>query len=109
LQVRVLPGPPAFAREASEGCHAEAHRAKAGWARELRQGKPTGDPPKQKISKTTPCTVAKGRSHQPFFLPRKRFDMSGKSAVLPHRRADREFVDRTADRFGANTLQKSES
>jgi hypothetical protein len=31
--------------------------------------------------------------------------MSGKSAVLPHRRADREFVDRTADRFGANTLQ----
>jgi hypothetical protein len=30
LQVRVLPGPPAFAREASEGCHAEAQRAKAG-------------------------------------------------------------------------------
>jgi hypothetical protein len=61
--------------------------------------------PKQKISKTTLCTVAKARSHQPFFLPRKRFDMSGKSAVRPHRRADREFVDRTADRFGANTLQ----
>ena len=32
---------PAFAREASEGCHAEAHRAKAGCAaRELRLGKP---------------------------------------------------------------------
>ena len=30
---------PAFAREASEGCHAEAHRAKAGCAvRELRPG-----------------------------------------------------------------------
>src|SRR6266704_2866491 len=26
LQVRVLPGPPAFAREASEGCRAEASR-----------------------------------------------------------------------------------
>jgi hypothetical protein len=25
-----LPGPPAFAREASEGCRAEARRAKAG-------------------------------------------------------------------------------
>ena len=33
---------PAFAREASEGCHAEAHRAKAGCAvRELRLGKPS--------------------------------------------------------------------
>jgi hypothetical protein len=41
LQVRVLPGPPAFAREASEGCRAKAHRAKAGRAaRELRLGKP---------------------------------------------------------------------
>jgi hypothetical protein len=40
LQVRVLPGPPAFAREAREGCRAGAHRAKAGWARELRLGKP---------------------------------------------------------------------
>jgi hypothetical protein len=41
LQVRVLPGPPAFAREASEGCRrAEARRAKAGRSRELRLGKP---------------------------------------------------------------------
>jgi len=33
---------PAFAREASEGCHAEAQRAKAGCpARELRPGKPS--------------------------------------------------------------------
>jgi len=33
LQVRVLPGPPAFAREASEGCRAKAHSwAKAGAA-----------------------------------------------------------------------------
>jgi hypothetical protein len=31
---------PAFAREASEGCRAEAHRAKAGYARELRLGTP---------------------------------------------------------------------
>ena len=30
LEVRALPGPPAFAREASEGCHAETQRAKAG-------------------------------------------------------------------------------
>jgi hypothetical protein len=44
LQVRVLPGPPAFAREASEGCRAGAQRAKAGCApRELRLGKPLRD------------------------------------------------------------------
>jgi hypothetical protein len=36
LQVRVLPGPPAFARVSDEGCRAEAHRAKAGRGRELR-------------------------------------------------------------------------
>jgi hypothetical protein len=56
-----LPGPPAFAREASEGCRAEAHRARAGFVRELRPGKPR----QTKISKTTPCTVAGGR---PFEL-----------------------------------------
>jgi putative endonuclease len=40
-QVRFLPGPPAFAREAGEGCRAEARRAKAGLCpRELRLGKP---------------------------------------------------------------------
>src|SRR6185312_13427885 len=42
-KVRVLPSPPAFAREAREGCHAEAQRAKAGCGRELRLGKPRGD------------------------------------------------------------------
>jgi len=56
LQVRVLPGPPAFARfasfglgkpvpqipsEASEGCLAEARKAKADRCHELRLGKPT--------------------------------------------------------------------
>src|SRR5215213_8320646 len=30
LQVRVLPGPPAFAREAREGCRAEAHSGEGG-------------------------------------------------------------------------------
>ena len=30
LQVRVLPGPPAFAREASEGCRVEAHLGEGG-------------------------------------------------------------------------------
>jgi hypothetical protein len=40
LQVRVLPGPPAFAREVSEGRQAAAHRAQAGRACELRLGKP---------------------------------------------------------------------
>jgi hypothetical protein len=40
LQVRVLPGPPAFAREANKSCRAEA-TAKAGRsAREVRLGKP---------------------------------------------------------------------
>ena len=39
--VRVRHRPPAFAREASEGCRAEARRAKAGpCTRELRLGKP---------------------------------------------------------------------
>src|SRR5262245_37134536 len=40
-KVRVLPSPPAFAREAREGCHAEAQRAQAGFGRELRLGKPS--------------------------------------------------------------------
>src|SRR6266702_5953027 len=80
LQVRVLPGPPAFAREAYQGCRAEAHLGEGGRGRELRLGKPAfyrlrlGKPscdhhrensPKTdalplptKISKTTPCKVA---------------------------------------------------
>src|SRR5690349_16734856 len=38
--VRVPPPAPAFARGASEGCRAEAQRAKAGSSRELRLGRP---------------------------------------------------------------------
>src|SRR6476661_4861599 len=38
--VRVPPPAPAFAREASEGCRAEAGRRRRGCVRELRLGKP---------------------------------------------------------------------
>ena len=40
--VQLHPGPPAFAREASEGCRAEAHLGEGGrTGRELRLGKPS--------------------------------------------------------------------
>ena len=39
--VRVPPPAPAYAREASVGCRAEAQRVKAGYVRELRLGKPS--------------------------------------------------------------------
>jgi len=90
LQVRVLPGAPAFARfasygwasqhrsfesEAGEGCHAVAHRAKAGRA-----------PLPTKISKTTPCKVT-GWPRAGMPPLRKQFDTSGKSAARFHGRA----------------------
>jgi hypothetical protein len=64
--------------------------AKAGAPRELRLGKPrfpaaraTRSLAPTKISKTTPCKVATGRC---FERSRERFDRSGKSAALLHRR-----------------------
>ena len=47
LQVRVLPGPPAFAREASEGCRAEANGEGGPLSRELRLGKPVPQAPSE--------------------------------------------------------------
>jgi hypothetical protein len=105
LQVRVLPGPPAFAREASEGCRAEAHLGEGGRGRgrELRLGKPdifareasegchavahrakagwAHKPRLTKIPKTTPCKVA-GRRRRGWLCARKQFDTLGKSPAL---------------------------
>ena len=65
-KVRVLLPPPAFAREAREGCRAEAQRAQAGCRRELRLGKPS------KIGKRRSegrLEVAQGRSRAFAAIP----------------------------------------
>lgn len=62
LHVRVLPGPPGFAREASEGCRAEAHlgegglfgpRATARQAKLNEQTEPYPESPRQKRPAST--------------------------------------------------------
>src|SRR5882672_8626474 len=52
LQVRVLPGPPAFAREAAKAATPKPSWAKAGAARELRLGKPRFQPQGQRRSRS---------------------------------------------------------
>jgi hypothetical protein len=75
--VRVRHRPPAFAREASEGCRAEARRAKAGGCcRELRLGKPLA----KAISKSLLCEGPARRRFK-VFLERKRLGLIGKSNV----------------------------
>jgi hypothetical protein len=97
LQVRVLPGPPAFARFGQANlCHEfQAKRAKAVTpkpAGRRRTGAASDDSPRlTKIPKTTPCKVA-ARSML-WAIPREHFDTSGKSAALFHRRSLRCFSD----------------
>jgi len=58
-----LPGPPAFAREASEGCRAEAHLGEGGRGRELRLGKPACDHHRE----SSPQGRAPGSRSQPKY------------------------------------------